>query len=68
MKKNVSVVCLLFVALSMMAASGHVKSVTAIGEVLGDGAKTTAIAIEYDAPIPGRYRSHGSEASVAYLL
>lgn len=60
MKKNVSVVCLLFVALSMMAASGHVKSVTAIGEVLGDGAKTTAIAIEYDAPILGRSLSTAS--------
>lgn len=35
----------------MMAATGHVKHVTAIGEVLGDGAKTTAVAIEYDAPI-----------------
>lgn len=51
MKKFVSVVCLLFVAVAMMAATSHVKHVTAIGEVLGDGAKTTAIAIEYDAPI-----------------
>jgi predicted peptidase len=41
MRKIVSVVCLLFAAMQMMAASGHVKSVTAIGEVLGDGAKTT---------------------------
>ena len=51
MKKLVSVVCLLFVAVAMMAATSHVKHVTAIGEVLGDGAKTTAVAIEYDAPI-----------------
>ena len=40
MKKLVSVVCLLFVAVAMMAATSHVKHVTAIGEVLGDGAKT----------------------------
>ncbi len=52
MKKIVSVMCLLLACLSLSAAS-HVKSVTAIGEVLGDGAKTTAIAIEYDAPING---------------
>jgi predicted peptidase len=51
MKKIVSVVCLLFAAVTMMAATSHVKHVTAIGEVLGDGAKTTAVAIEYDAPI-----------------
>ena len=51
MKKLVSAVCLLFVAVAMMAATSHVKHVTAIGEVLGDGAKTTAVAIEYDAPI-----------------
>lgn len=38
----------------LMAATSHVKSVTAIGEVLGDGAKTTAVAIEYDAPISGK--------------
>lgn len=44
--------CLLLTCLSLSAAS-HVKSVTAIGEVLGDGAKTTAIAIEYDTPING---------------
>lgn len=50
MKKIVSVVCLLFAAVTMMAATSHVKHVTAI-EVLGDGAKTTAVAIEYDAPI-----------------
>ena len=51
MKKFVSVFCLQFVAVAMMAATSHVKHVTAIGEVLGDGAKTTAVAIEYDAPI-----------------
>ena len=51
MKKIVSAVCLFFAAVAMMAATGHVKHVTAIGEVLGDGAKTTAVAIEYDAPI-----------------
>ena len=51
MKKIVSAVCLFFAAFVTIAASGHVKHVTAIGEVLGDGAKTTAVAIEYDAPI-----------------
>ena len=51
MKKIVSAVCLFFAAVVTIAASGHVKHVTAIGEVLGDGAKTTAVAIEYDAPI-----------------
>jgi len=53
MRKILSVVCMLFAAASVMAATGHVKSVTAIGEVLGDGAKTTAVAIEYDTPING---------------
>lgn len=53
MKKIVSAVCLLLVALSSWGATSHVKSVTAIGEVLGDGAKTTAVAIEYDAPVNG---------------
>lgn len=52
MKKIVSVMCLILACLSISAAS-HVKNVTAIGEVLGDGAKTTAVAIEYDAPIDG---------------
>lgn len=52
MKKIVFAMCLLLTCLSLSAAS-HVKSVTAIGEVLGDGAKTTAIAIEYDTPING---------------
>lgn len=33
------------------ADGGNLKSVTAIGEVLGDGAKTTAVALEYDVPI-----------------
>lgn len=60
MRKIVSVVCLLFAAMQMMAATGHVKSVTAIGEVLGDGAKTTAVAIEYDAPINGSSLSTAS--------
>ena len=60
MRKIVSVVCMLFAAMQMMAASGHVKSVTAIGEVLGDGAKTTAVAIEYDAPINGSSLSTAS--------
>lgn len=50
MKRFVLVVCMLVAVCSLFAAS-HVKSVTAIGEVLGDGAKTTAVAIEYDAPI-----------------
>ena len=50
MKRFVLVVCMLVDVCSLFAAS-HVKSVTAIGEVLGDGAKTTAVAIEYDAPI-----------------
>jgi predicted peptidase len=53
MRKIISVVCMLFAALSLSAATSHVKSVTAIGEVLGDGAKTTAVAIEYDVPING---------------
>ena len=43
MKKIVSAVCLFFAAVVTIAASGHVKHVTAIGEVLGDGAKTTAV-------------------------
>lgn len=60
MRKIVSIVCMFFAAMQMMAASGHVKSVTAIGEVLGDGAKTTAVAIEYDAPINGSSLSTAS--------
>lgn len=72
MRKIVSVVCLLFAAMQMMAATGHVKSVTAIGEVLGDGAKTTAVAIEYDAPINGSslstasYKVDGREVKRVY--
>lgn len=61
MKKIVSVMCLLLACLSLSAAS-HVKNVTAIGEVLGDGAKTTAIAIEYDAPIDGNSLSTATYA------
>lgn len=53
--------CLLLACLSLSAAS-HVKNVTAIGEVLGDGAKTTAIAIEYDAPIDGNSLSTATYA------
>ena len=53
MRKFFSLLFMLFAAVSLMAATSHVKSVTAIGEVLGDGAKTTAVAIEYDAPING---------------
>lgn len=51
MRKILSLVVMLLSAISMMAASSHVKNVTALGEVLGDGAKTTAVAIEYDSPI-----------------
>ena len=40
MKKFVSVFCLLFVAVAMMAATSHVKHVTAIGEVLGESTQT----------------------------
>lgn len=54
MKKIFSVLTMLLACVSMMAATNHVKSVTAIGEVLGDGAKTTAVAIEYDAPISSK--------------
>lgn len=60
MRKILLVVCMLFAAMQMMAATGHVKSVTAIGEVLGDGAKTTAVAIEYDSPINGSSLSRAS--------
>ncbi len=51
MKKIVFIVFLLLVGMRVMATSNNVKSVTAIGEVLGDGAKTTTVAIEYDEPI-----------------
>lgn len=53
MRKILSLAVMLMAAISVMAATSHVKNVTAIGEVLGDGAKTTAVAIEYDAPING---------------
>lgn len=59
MKKIVSVLTMMMACLSIMAAS-HFKSVTAIGEVLGDGAKTTAVAIEYDAPIDSKSLSTSS--------
>lgn len=32
--------------MNVMATSNHIKSVTAIGKVLGDGAKTTTVAME----------------------
>lgn len=51
MKKIVFIISLLFVGMNVMATSNHIKGITAIGEVLGDGAKTTAVAIEYDEPI-----------------
>ncbi len=52
MKKIISVFVLkLLASVTMTAMASHVKSVTAIGEVLGDGAKTTTVAVEYDAPI-----------------
>ncbi len=60
MRKIVSAICMFFAAMQVMAAANHVKSVTAIGEVLGDGAKTTAVAIEYDAPISGSSLSTAS--------
>lgn len=72
MKKIVSVVCLLFAAVTMMAATSHVKHVTAIGEVLGDGTKTTAVAIEYDVPIlqsslsPSTYTVEGRTVKRVY--
>ncbi|MCX8999843.1 hypothetical protein NOF55_22320 [Rhizobiaceae bacterium BDR2-2] len=34
-------------------AHGHAKSVTAVTEVFGEGAKLTAVAVEYDAPVDG---------------
>lgn len=51
--KKICVVLGLLMLYTMTAwsANNHVKSVTAIGEVLGDGAKTTTVAVEYDAPI-----------------
>lgn len=50
MKRIISLIFgALLVSIGATAATvNHVKSVTAIGEVLGDGAKTTAVTIEYD--------------------
>ena len=50
--KRVSIL-LSLLTLSVLSAfsANHVKNITAIGEVLGDGAKTTTVALEYDAAI-----------------
>ena len=41
MRKVFSLLFMFFAAVSLMAATSHVKSVTAIGEVLGDGASVS---------------------------
>lgn len=40
-----------------LGQSGHVRSVTAISRVLGDGRKVETVVLEYDAPIRTRYLS-----------
>ena len=56
-------------AASASADGSHIKGVTAIGEVFGDGAKTSAVALEYDAPVsaesltPASYEVAGREIS-----
>lgn len=54
------------------AVSGHVKSVTAISKVLGDGRKVAAVVLEYDAPVSNKslnadsYRVEGKEVTRVY--